>query len=247
MTKHTSSSSSSPPKKLPTITSPPQVHIWYFFSSWNLHPPNSYLYLFLTSIIHSWKSQRQRFETPRMMSEVICWKPSGSAFCSLSLDLIALCPGMELLWRKLKQKKPKKISRGRWCSYCWEWCFIPGVKHRVAICSVVFDWIQLYKGLSDVATILARRVAVEFSDSDDGPSDSEYDSDDWGRVHVFLLICLCFVFSYFKNRDTQLSHLFFINFFLVLKSWWSGETDAWRRSRALVHQNAGTLQVTNYK
>ena len=69
-----------------------------------------------------------------------------------------------------------------------------------------------------MATILARRVAVEFSDSDDGPSDSEYDSDDWGRVHVFLLICLCFVFSYFKNRDTQLSHLFFINFFLVLKS-----------------------------
>ena len=39
----------------------------------------------------------------------------------------------------------------------------------------------LYQGLSDVATILARRVAVEFSDSDDGPSDSEYDSDDWGK------------------------------------------------------------------
>ena len=38
----------------------------------------------------------------------------------------------------------------------------------------------LSQGLSDVATILARRVAVEFSDSDDGPSDSEYDSDDWG-------------------------------------------------------------------
>ena len=37
------------------------------------------------------------------------------------------------------------------------------------------------QGLSDVATILARRVAVEFSDSDDGPSDSEYDSDDWGQ------------------------------------------------------------------
>ena len=32
-----------------------------------------------------------------------------------------------------------------------------------------------------MATILARRVAVEFSDSDDGPSDSEYDSDDWGK------------------------------------------------------------------
>ena len=41
--------------------------------------------------------------------------------------------------------------------------------------------ILLYQGLSDVATILARRVAVEFSDSDDGPSDSEYDSDDWGK------------------------------------------------------------------
>ena len=40
---------------------------------------------------------------------------------------------------------------------------------------------MLYQGLSDVATILARRVAVEFSDSDDGPSDSEYDSDDWGK------------------------------------------------------------------
>ena len=32
-----------------------------------------------------------------------------------------------------------------------------------------------------MATILARRVAVEFSDSDDCPSDSEYDSDDWGE------------------------------------------------------------------
>ena len=36
-------------------------------------------------------------------------------------------------------------------------------------------------GQSDVASILARRVAVEMSDSDDGGhSDSEYDSDDWG-------------------------------------------------------------------
>lgn len=35
---------------------------------------------------------------------------------------------------------------------------------------------------ADVATILARRVAVEFSDSDDCPSDSEYDSDDWGET-----------------------------------------------------------------
>ena len=35
---------------------------------------------------------------------------------------------------------------------------------------------------SDVASILARRVAVEMSDSEEGnnPSDSEYDSDDWG-------------------------------------------------------------------
>lgn len=37
-------------------------------------------------------------------------------------------------------------------------------------------------GLSDVASILARRVALEVSDSDDGPSDSEYDSDDWGET-----------------------------------------------------------------
>ena len=35
--------------------------------------------------------------------------------------------------------------------------------------------------MSDVATILARRVAVEFSDSDDCASESEYDSDDWGQ------------------------------------------------------------------
>jgi hypothetical protein len=41
------------------------------------------------------------------------------------------------------------------------------------------------QGLSDVATILARRVAVEFSDSDDGPSDSEYDSDDWGETDAW--------------------------------------------------------------
>ena len=32
----------------------------------------------------------------------------------------------------------------------------------------------------DVASILARRVAVEMSDSDAGHSDSEYDSDEWG-------------------------------------------------------------------
>ena len=36
-------------------------------------------------------------------------------------------------------------------------------------------------GKTDVASILARRVAVEMSDSEGGgPSDSEYDSDDWG-------------------------------------------------------------------
>jgi len=33
---------------------------------------------------------------------------------------------------------------------------------------------------TDVASILARRRAVEMSDSEGGPSDSEYDSDDWG-------------------------------------------------------------------
>lgn len=35
-------------------------------------------------------------------------------------------------------------------------------------------------GLHDVASILARRVAVEFSDSDSG-SDSECDSEGWGE------------------------------------------------------------------
>ena len=36
-------------------------------------------------------------------------------------------------------------------------------------------------GQTDVASILARRVAVEMSDSDnENASDSEYDSDDWG-------------------------------------------------------------------
>ncbi len=36
-------------------------------------------------------------------------------------------------------------------------------------------------GTSDVASILARRVALEMSDSDaEGRSDSEYDSDEWG-------------------------------------------------------------------
>ena len=45
----------------------------------------------------------------------------------------------------------------------------------------------LGQGMSDVATILARRVAVEFSDSDDCASESEYDSEDWGEC---LLLCL---------------------------------------------------------
>ncbi|CAG9773921.1 unnamed protein product [Ceutorhynchus assimilis] len=36
-------------------------------------------------------------------------------------------------------------------------------------------------GLHDVASILARRVAVEFSDSDSGGSDSECDSEGWGE------------------------------------------------------------------
>ena len=45
----------------------------------------------------------------------------------------------------------------------------------------------LGQGMSDVATILARRVAVEFSDSDDCASESEYDSEDWGQ---YLGSCL---------------------------------------------------------
>ena len=48
-------------------------------------------------------------------------------------------------------------------------------------------------GLSDVASILARRVALEVSDSDEGPSDSEYDSDDWGKNQY---IC-CFLVQEF--------------------------------------------------
>ena len=42
--------------------------------------------------------------------------------------------------------------------------------------------------MSDVATILARRVAVEFSDSDDCASESEYDSDDWGKRDEILIV-----------------------------------------------------------
>ena len=37
--------------------------------------------------------------------------------------------------------------------------------------------------LHDVASILARRVAVEFSDSESG-SDSEYDSEGWGETNT---------------------------------------------------------------
>ena len=44
------------------------------------------------------------------------------------------------------------------------------------------------QGMSDVATILARRVAVEFSDSDDCASESEYDSDDWGKILNFICV-----------------------------------------------------------
>ena len=44
------------------------------------------------------------------------------------------------------------------------------------------------QGMSDVATILARRVAVEFSDSDDCASESEYDSDDWGERELTLIV-----------------------------------------------------------
>ena len=58
---------------------------------------------------------------------------------------------------------------------------------------LILTW--LFQGLSDVATILARRVAVEFSDSDDGPSDSEYDSDDWGEI-----------MSFERNEVTNLEH-----------------------------------------
>ena len=54
----------------------------------------------------------------------------------------------------------------------------------------ILIWIRLFQGLSDVATILARRVAVEFSDSDDGPSDSEYDSDDWGEIMSYKTLKL---------------------------------------------------------
>ena len=43
-------------------------------------------------------------------------------------------------------------------------------------------------GLSDVASILARRVALEVSDSDDGPSDSEYDSDEWGKWEIGICV-----------------------------------------------------------
>ena len=52
--------------------------------------------------------------------------------------------------------------------------------------------------MSDVATILARRVAVEFSDSDDCASESEYDSDDWGELSVRYYF-LVFWLSYYRR------------------------------------------------
>ena len=54
----------------------------------------------------------------------------------------------------------------------------------------------LGQGMSDVATILARRVAVEFSDSDDCASESEYDSEDWGAYPVL---------PYFYNYNKLIS------------------------------------------
>ena len=140
----------------------------------------------------SWKNRRRRSETRRMMSEATCSKLSGSLPCPVFLRLIAFYSGMESLWRKPKQRRPKKISRDRWpynAEICVNWN-----KPRMFL---VLWWMDenlslLYQGLSDVATILARRVAVEFSDSDDGPSDSEYDSDDWGKdpKKYSPLICL---------------------------------------------------------
>ncbi len=50
-----------------------------------------------------------------------------------------------------------------------------------------------------MASILARRVALEVSDSDEGPSDSEYDSDEWGEalhssfLHPVSTIYRCYV------------------------------------------------------
>merc|ERR1712181_29906 len=103
--KHTSSSSSSPPKKLPTITSPPQL-----------------------------KKPAPKVRNPED---------------DVRSDLLkAIRDGIAL--KKTEAKEAQENKQGQ--------------------------------GLSDVATILARRVAVEFSDSDDGPSDSEYDSDDWGET-----------------------------------------------------------------
>ncbi len=53
-----------------------------------------------------------------------------------------------------------------------------------------------------MASILARRVALEVSDSDEGPSDSEYDSDEWGETLPLSILhpvstnyrCLCYIF-----------------------------------------------------
>ena len=49
-----------------------------------------------------------------------------------------------------------------------------------------------------MASILARRVALEVSDSDDGPSDSEYDSDDWGKsglIHCIFFFNVSYVMT----------------------------------------------------
>lgn len=70
---------------------------------------------------------------------------------------------------------------------------LPMVDPRNDLLKAIRDGIKLRKvekneqkevergnGLHDVASILARRVAVEFSDSDSA-SESEYDSDGWGE------------------------------------------------------------------
>ena len=55
--------------------------------------------------------------------------------------------------------------------------------------------------MSDVATILARRVAVEFSDSDDCASESEYDSDDWGESRQNNIKITLYSIETFYRRD----------------------------------------------
>ncbi len=67
---------------------------------------------------------------------------------------------------------------------------------------VMMVLILLILGLSDVASILARRVALEVSDSDEGPSDSEYDSDEWGEALPSYFLSLPFT-------DVMLPYLVF--------------------------------------